>query len=166
MEMCILIRIHRINFKSDYFEIFPGNLHCFSDIFYIRFCSALSCKNQDFLQSCLCDSSHFLINLFCIQLCSADLIMAVKSAVNTVILTVICNINRGKHIHTVPKMFPSFFLRSLCDFLQKRQCSRRQQCLKILWCTVIMSKCPAYICLCIFIIIVSIHGRNNLIHHV
>lgn len=25
--------------------------------------------------------------------------MAVKSAVNTVILTVICNINRGKHIH-------------------------------------------------------------------
>lgn len=42
MEMCILIWIHRINFKSDYFEIFRAILHA-SPIYFtsILLCSLL-----------------------------------------------------------------------------------------------------------------------------
>ena len=47
MKICVLIRIHRIHLKTDYLEIFSGDLTGLSDIFYIRFGFALSGKDQD-----------------------------------------------------------------------------------------------------------------------
>ena len=85
VKICILIRIHRIHFKTYHLEIFPGNLAGFSDIFYIGFGFAFTGKDQDFLKAGFCNSCHFLLNLFLIQLCTADLVVAVKSTVNTVI---------------------------------------------------------------------------------
>ena len=124
VKICILIRIHRIHFKTYHLEIFPGNLAGFSDIFYIGFGFAFTGKDQDFLKAGFCNSCHFLLNLFLIQLCTADLVVAVKSTVNTVIFAVICNVDRCKHTDTVSKMFSCFDPRCLCDLFQKRQCCR------------------------------------------
>ena len=92
--------------------------------------------------------------------------MTVKSAVNAVVLTVVCNIDRCKHADTISKMLPCFDPCSLCDFLQKWKCCWRKQGFKILRRTVVMSKCSPYICFCIFIIIICVHCRNNLIHYI
>ena len=124
VKICVLIRIHRIHLKTDYLEIFSGDLTGLSDIFYIRFRFALSGKDQDLLESGFCNSCHLLLDLVCIQLCTADLVVAVKSTVNTVVLTVIRNVDRCKHADTVSEMFPCFDPCSLCDFFQKRQCCR------------------------------------------
>ena len=124
VKICILIRVHRIHFKAYYLEIFPGNLAGFSDIFYIGFGFAFTGKDQDFLKAGFCNSCHFLLNLFLIQLCTADLVVAVKSTVNTVIFAVVCNVDRCKHTDTVSKMFSCFDPRCLCDLFQKRQCCR------------------------------------------
>ena len=121
VKICVLIRIHRIHLKTDYLEIFPGDLTSLSDIFHIRFRFALSGKDQDLLESGFCNSCHLFLDLICIQLCASDLVVAVKSTVNTVVLTVVCNVDRCKHADTVPKMFPCFDPCSLCDFFQKRQ---------------------------------------------
>ena len=67
VKICILIRIHRIHFKTYHLEIFPGNLAGFSDIFYIGFGFAFTGKDQDFLKAGFCNSCHFLLNLFLIQ---------------------------------------------------------------------------------------------------
>src|SRR5699024_10130374 len=94
MEIGVLIRIHRIDLQTDDPEIFSGNLTGLSDIFDRRFFPALSCKDQDFLKAGLSDSRHFLIDFFICELGSFDPVMAVKPAVDTVIFTVICDIDR------------------------------------------------------------------------
>ena len=121
MKICIFIGIHRINLKADHLEIFSRDLTGFSDVLHIGFGFALAGKDQDLLQTSLGDRCHFLLDLFFVQLCAADLVVAVKSTVNTVVLTVVCNVDRCKHADTVPKMFPCFDPCSLCDFFQKRQ---------------------------------------------
>ena len=121
MKICVLIRIHRIHLKTDYLEIFSSDLTGLSDIFYIRFRFALSGEDQDLLESGFCNGCHFLLDLVCIQLCTADLVVAVKSTVNTVVLTVICNVDRCKHADTVSEMFPGLNPCSLRDFFQKWQ---------------------------------------------
>ena len=124
VKICVLIRIHRIYLKADYLEIFPGNLTGLSDIFYIGFGFALTGKDQDLLKSGFCNGCHFFFDLICIQLCTADFVMTVKSAVNAVVLTVVCNIDRCKHADTVSKMLPCLDPCSLCDFFQKWKCCR------------------------------------------
>ena len=124
VKICILIRVHRIHFKAYYLEIFPGDLAGFSDIFHIGLGFTLTGKDQDLLKAGLGNGCHLLLNLFLVQLCTADLVVAVKSTVNTVIFAVVCNVDRCKHTDTVSKMFSCFDPRCLCDFFQKRQCCR------------------------------------------
>ena len=121
VKICVLIRIHRIHLKADHLEIFSRDLTGFSDVLHIGFGFALSGKDQDLLQTSLGDRCHFLLDLFFVQLCTADLIVAVKSTVDAVILTVVCNVDRCEHTDAVSEMFPCFDPCSLCDFFQKRQ---------------------------------------------
>ena len=50
MQVCILIRIHGIDFQTDDTELFFRNLTCLSDIFYIGFGTAFTGENQNFLK--------------------------------------------------------------------------------------------------------------------
>ncbi len=63
MQIRILIRVHRIDFKSDHFEIFSCDLAGISDIFHCGFVSAFSGQDQNLLQACLSDRLHFFFNL-------------------------------------------------------------------------------------------------------
>jgi len=110
MKIFILIYIYRIDLNTDISEIFPGNLHCFSDIFYIRIGPAFPCKDQDLFHTGLCDHLHFMLDLFKCKFFAADVVVAVKTAVNAVILAVIGNIKRGKNVYRIAKMI-------FCDLL-------------------------------------------------
>ena len=162
VQICIFIRIHRINFKSYDFKIFSCNFACFSNIFHIRHFSALTCQNQYFLQTWFCDLSHFCFNFLCIQLCPADAVMTVESTVNTVVFTIICNIKWCKKADRITKMIFFFHLCALCHFFNKRLCRRWQQRCKIFWCTVSFCKCPPYIFRCVTVIIICLHYFNHL----
>ena len=54
MQIMIFIRIHRINFQPDHFEIFSCDLTRLTNIFHIGLYTALSGKNQNFLETGLC----------------------------------------------------------------------------------------------------------------
>ena len=92
MQILIFVYIHRINLNSDIFEIFSCNLYSFTDIFHIRICATLSCQYQDLFHTGLCNDLHLMFNFFKRQLFTPDIIVAIKSTVNAVILAVIRNI--------------------------------------------------------------------------
>ena len=63
-------------------------------------------------------------------------------------------------------MFSGLKLCSLCDLLEKRECSRGQECFEILRSAVVMCECSFYICLCVLVIVVCVHCCNDLIHDI
>ena len=166
MEIGVLIRIHRIDLQTDDPEIFSGNLTGLSDIFHRRFFPALSCKDQDFLKAGLSDSRHFLIDFFICELGSFDPVMAVKPAVDTVIFTVICDIDRGEHINGIAKVLSGLLLGALGNLLQQRQSRRRKQGLKVFRGFVIMSKGSSYIRLGIQTVVVIFRSFPDFVHHI
>ena len=54
---------------------------------------------------------------------AVNMVIAVKSTVYAVILTVISNIERSKQVHCITKMFTCLILCFLCHFFKKRFCS-------------------------------------------
>ena len=166
MQIMIFIRIHRINFQPDYFEIFSCDLTRLTNIFHIGLYTALSGKNQNFLETGLCDCCHLFVNFLCIQLCTANFIVAVKTAVDAVIFTVVCDIDWCKHIYTVSKMFSCLHSRRLRDLFQKWKCRRRKKCLEVLNRPIVMFQCSADILFCILIIIIGIHRCDDLFHNI
>ena len=124
MEIFIFIYIHRIDLNADITEIFPGDFYCFPNIFHIRISPAFSCKDQYLFHAGLCDHLHLMLDLFTGQLLSADVIVAVKTAVNTVILAVIGNVNRSKNVYRIPKMVFCDLLCLSCHGFQIRCCCR------------------------------------------
>ena len=166
MQIGILIRIYRIDFETDDTEIFFCNLACFTYIFHGGHGRTFSGKNQNFLQTGGGDGGHFFLNLFRCQAGTVDLIVTVETAVNAVIFTVVGNIDRCEHIDTVAKMCLCLLSGSLGDFFQKRQCSRREQCLKILRCALCMRQSTFYIRCSKLLIVVAVHGIDHLIHDI
>ena len=92
MQVCILLCIYRINFQSYHAEIFPCQSAGFTDIFHITLAAAFSCQDQNFFHSAVCDHLHLFFNLFHRKLHPIDMVVAVKTTVNTVVFTIIRNI--------------------------------------------------------------------------
>ena len=61
MQILIFIHIHRIDFNSDVFEIFPSNFYCLTNIFHIRIFPAFSCKQQYLFHSSFGYNLHFML---------------------------------------------------------------------------------------------------------
>ena len=163
VEISIFIRIYRINFQADDAEIFPGDLTGISNVFDSGFGTAFSGKNQDFLKAGGGDGCHFFFDFIRGKLCPADFVVAVETAVNTVVFTVVCNVNGCEHVNTVAEMFPGFCLGCLSDFFQERKGGRREQCLKIFHGAVLMSQRALDVCGGKCVIIVGLHGRDDLV---
>ena len=166
MQVCILIRIHGIDFQTDDTEIFFRNLTCLSDIFHIGFGTAFAGENQNFLKTGFGNGRHFFLDFIRFQLGTVNFVVTVKATVNTVVLAVVCYIERCEHIDAIAEMLSCFLSGSLSDFFQKRKGSRRQQCSKILRCTVVMCQSPADICFGVLAVIIIVHGRDYLVHHI
>ena len=166
MEVGVFIRIHRINLQADDSEIFSGNPACLSDIFYCGFFPALSCQDQDLLKTGFGDSRHFLINLFIGELGSFNPVMAVKPAVYTIVFTVICYVDRGKHINGIAEVLSGLLLGALGDLLQKRKSRRRKESLKVFRCLVVMGKSSSHICFCVQTVVIISGSLPDFVHHI
>ena len=89
-------------------------------------------EKKDFLNAGVCNDFHLMLDFLKSQFLTMNVVVAVKSAVHTVILAVVCNIKRCEQIHRISEMLACLDLCTLCHALQKRLCGWRKQCFKIL----------------------------------
>ena len=119
-------------------EIFLCQPAGFPDILDITLRTALASQHQDFLNAGVCNDFHLMLDFLKSQFLTMNVVVAVKSAVHTVILAVVCNVKRCEQIHRISEMLACLDLCTLCHALQKRLCGWRKQCFKILNATVFM----------------------------
>ena len=166
MEIGILLTVHRIDFQSHHFKVFSGDPARLTQISDITFCTALADQYKNFFQSCFGDRSHFQLDFLRGKPCPADMVMAVETTVNAVVFTVIGDIKRRKEIYTVSEVFPGFSPRSLCHLFQERFRGGRQKRCEILRCPCVMGQCSQYVCFCITVIVIAVHGTYHFIHNI
>ena len=166
MEIMVLIGIHRIHFQADDFKIFPGDFACLSDIFYVRFCLALPGQNENLLKTGLGNGLHLFFDFFVVELCSVDFVVAVETAVDAVVFTVVCDVERSKHIDGISEMFPCLLLCLLRHLFQMRKRGGREKRRKIFRGEAVFVKRTDDILFRVFVVVVLVHGGEHPIHHV
>ena len=142
MQISVLVNIDRIDLDTDIAKIFARDFDGFSDVLYVGILAALAGEDEDLLHAGLRDHLHFVLDLFKGELFAADLVVAVESAVDAVVLTVVCNINGCKNIHRIAEVVPGLDLCLACHLLQIRSGSGREQGLEILYGTVVFAQGP------------------------
>ena len=145
MKICVFIRIHGIDLQPDYFKIFSRDPARFSDILHRGFPPAFSGEDQHLLQACLVDRGQLRFNLLKIELRAPYFVVRIESAVNTVIFTVIRDIDGCEHRNGGAEMLPRLAHRLLRDFFQKRQRRRRKQRAEILRLPVLFGEGAAHV---------------------
>ena len=165
VKISIFVCIYRIDFQSYHTKIFPRKLTRLSNIRYVTLTAAFSCKDQNLLHTAVCNDLHFFFNLLHGKLHAADMVIAVKSTVHTVIFAVICNIQRRKEIHGVSEMPSCLHAGPLGHFLKKRLCRRRKQSFKILHGAGFMIQRSPYIRSCVSRIVIAFHLIHNVTAH-
>ena len=166
VEISIFVRVHRIHLKADNPEIFPGDLTSLSNVFHVGFGTAFTGQDQNLLKSGFSDGLHLFFNLFRVKHSTIDLVMAIKTAVNTIIFTVIGNIERCEHVNAVAEMLPCLPSCLLRDLLKEREGGRRKKRCEILRSTVVVGKCAAHVSFGIFLVIIMVHGINDFVHDI
>ena len=141
MQISVILCIARINFKTHISEIFFGKTAGIADIGNAALWFALARQHQNFFNAGIGNNLHFMLNFFHGKLFSVNIVIAVKTAVNTVIFTVICNIQRCENVGRITEVVTRFTLGTLCHFFQKRFCGRGEQCLKVLSAAAVVGKC-------------------------
>ena len=161
VEIPVFLRIDRINLKPDHAEILPCKFTGFADVFHIALTSALTGQNQDFLHTAVGNDFHLMLDLFHVQFHAADVVVAVESAVDTVILAVIGNVQRCEEIDGVAEVLAGFQPCFLCHLLKERFRGRGEKCLEILNGAGVMLQCSLHISSGILCRIVVIHLRHH-----
>ena len=138
VKIVIFVGIDWVDLQTDIPEIFPRQLARFADVFHVTYGAALAGQHQDFLNAGVCNDFHLMLDFLKSQFLTMNVVVAVKSAVHTVILAVVCNVKRCEQIHRISEMLACLDLCTLCHALQKRLCGWRKQCFKILNATVFM----------------------------
>ena len=145
MKVTVFVRVHGIDLQAYHLEIFSGCLTGFTDIFHVGSFPALAGEDQDLLQTGFCDGFHLFLDTRLIQLGPFNLVVAVESAVYTVIFAIIGNVQRREQIDAVPEMTPGLILRPRCHLFQEGQSGRRQQRFIIFQTAALMGKRRFYI---------------------
>ena len=161
VEVGVFIGIDRINFNTHHPEIFPGQLAGLADILHRGSGAAFTGENQNFLQTGVRDGFQLFFDLFHGQLGTANLVVAVKAAVDAVILAVVGNIQRGEHHHRIAEVLAGFLLSPVCHFLQKGVGGRRQQRGEIIRGEHVFLQRPAHISGGIAVKVTFIHFGND-----
>ena len=104
MEIFVFVCIYRIYFYTNISKILLSDFYSFTNVVYIRIFSAFTCKNENFFHSGIGNYLHFLLDFLKGKFLAFYVVIAVKTAVNTVILTVICNIDWREDIDRIAKM--------------------------------------------------------------
>ena len=101
-----------------------------------------------------------MFNFFHSELLSVNIVVAVKAAVDAVILTEVGYIERCKYVDRVSEMLSRFQFGSSCHALKEWSCGRGEQRFKILDCTCFVGKRTLNIFCCVFIVIICVHLRD------
>ena len=104
MQILVVCHIHRIDFEADVLEIFPCELAGVADVFDAALRLALARQNQDFLHAAVSDDLHFMCDFVMRELEALDVVVAVETAIDTVILAIIRDVERRKEIDRVAEM--------------------------------------------------------------
>ena len=124
MEIPVFLRIDRVNLQPHVTEILPCQPACPANILKAALATAFPGQQQDFLHAAAGNHLHLMLHLLTGQLHTLNIVVAVKAAVNAVILAVIGQIQRREHVDSIAKMTAGQAPCLLCHFLQKR--SRRR----------------------------------------
>ena len=145
VEIPVFVHIDRINLDADIPEILPGNLHRLADIVHIGPLSAFAGENQNLFHPRFGDDLHLMLHLFQGELLPADIVIAVESAVDTVILAVVGDIDRREDVDRIAEMVLRLLLRPSCHPLQEGGRRRRKQRLEILDAAGISAQGPLHV---------------------
>ena len=107
-KISILIAVHRIDLDTYVLKVLLCNLTSLAYVLNIRHLTTLTRQNENLFKPCVCNCLHFLMDFFHGKLCSFDFVMAVKSAVNTVVLTVVRYVYRREEICGISEMLSCF----------------------------------------------------------
>ncbi len=132
VEILVFIGIDGIDLKTDHTEILSRQLTSFTDVFHITLSTALACEYEDLLHTAVSNNPHLFFDLFHGKLHTVNMVIAVKSAVNTVIFTVVGYVQGSKEVHCVTEMLACFNPCPLRHLFKKRLCRRRKERLKVL----------------------------------
>ena len=165
VQILVFIDIHWINFQSDGREILLRNLYRISDIFHAGCRTAFACQQQHFSHIGLCDRLHFLFDFFHVQMAAVNLVLTVKSAINTLILTIIGDIKRCKQLYAVAEMLFPFSLCLFCHLFQKWLCCRRKQSCELLHGASCASQGSLHLFCCVSCLFKCLHGSLNFFKH-
>ncbi len=145
VKITVFLRIHRIDLKTYISEILCRQPACFPDIVHVAHAAALSGQKQDLLNARSGDDFHLLFHLFPGQLFSGNIVITVESAVNTVIFTVVRQIQRREQIDRIAEMLPGLGLRPRRHLLQMPHGRRREKCFQIFHAAGLMCQCTPYV---------------------
>ena len=132
VQIPVFVHIDRVDFDPDVAKIPAGDFDSFADVADIGVFAALAGQQEDLLHAGLRDDLHFVLDLLEGELFAADVVVTVETAVNTVVLAVIGNVDGGKNIDRVSKVIPGQDLCLARHLLEKWSGGRGEQCLEIL----------------------------------
>ena len=124
MQITVLIDIDRIDFYADIAEIFLRDFHRLTDVLNIGVLAALTGQHQDLLHAGICDDFHLVLDFFERELFAADLVVAVETAVDAIVLAIVGDIDRCKNIYSITEMVLGLNLCPAGHLLQKRSRGR------------------------------------------
>ena len=133
VKVLVFIGIDRIDFKSYHTEILSCQLAGFTDIFHVALASALTGKDQDFLHTAVGDDLHLFFNLLHTELHAVDMVVTVKTTIDTVILAVVGYVQGSEQIHGITKMLTCFQSCTLRHLFKERFRCWRKECLEIFY---------------------------------
>ena len=120
VQIPVILCVHRVNLQAHYLKIFSRDPAGLTDVFHIGHLWALTGQQQDFLQTGSCNGLHLPLDLFWVQPGAVYLIMAVKAAINAVVLAVIRNVKRCEQVDGIAEVPAGLKLCPLRHFLQIR----------------------------------------------
>ena len=166
VQILVFIGIQRIDLNPDHAEILSRQLAGFADVLHTALCAALACENKYLLHTAVGDDLHLVLDLLHIKLHALYVIIAVKSAVNAVVLAVVGDIQRSEQIYGIAEMLLGLKLRTLSHLLKERLRRRRKQCLEILNSAGLMVESCIDVTGSILRIIIVLHLSHNFVHNV
>ena len=123
-QVSVVVCVDRVYLEADHPEIFAGDAACLTDVFHVALSAAFAGEDQDLLHSRVRYYLHLVLDLVEVQLHPGYVVVAVETAVNAVVFTVIRYVKRREQVNAVAEVLSGLQSGFLRHFLEERFCSR------------------------------------------
>ena len=156
MQIGVFIAVHRINLYAHHLKVLASQLTSFPNIAYSAHFAAFAGQNEDFLHTGFGDGLHFGYQLLPVKTCSVNAIVAIKAAVNTVILAIVGDIKGRKEGHVIAEIALALLTGLLGYFFQQGQRSRGKQGREIIRGSMLLRQSSQHVSRCIAAVIIAV----------